>query len=104
MKLLLSGLQQVVYLILKGSPECKENMLKWFSSVLALNDKRAGLQVDPETVSTDGFMINTALVLLKLCEPFIDPKSGKVGLQLVPKLYRIILPNPFRLALLTWII
>ena len=47
-----------------------------------MNVKRGGMQVDPETVASDGFMINLQTVLLRFAEPFMDSKYSKVGMAL----------------------
>lgn len=40
--------------------------------------KRDGMQVDPRTVSSDGFMINTFSVLMDFSAPFMDPSYSKM--------------------------
>ena len=52
-------------------------MLEWFGSVLEWNDERAKLQIDPELAASDGFFLNLSAVLLRCCEPFLEPMSGK---------------------------
>ena len=39
------------------------------------------LQVDPDTVASDSFMINVQAVLLRFAEPFMDSKYSKVNLK-----------------------
>jgi len=36
------------------------------------------MHVDEKLVSTDGFLINQTVALIRLCEPFMDPKGSKV--------------------------
>lgn len=36
------------------------------------------MQVEPETVATDSFMVNLQAVLFRLCEPFMDANYTKV--------------------------
>lgn len=54
----------------------REAVLRWFAAVLDMNHGRAKLQVDPEAVAADGFFLNLSAVLLKCCEPFLEPMSG----------------------------
>lgn len=53
-------------------------MLQYFAAVIKLNVKRAGMQVDPDTVASDSFMLNLQSVLFRFCEPFMDANYSKV--------------------------
>lgn len=72
------ALFKICSFIVKSSPQGRRGMLNWFSTVLALNQKRKALQVDPTTVATDGFMHNVVAVLNKFAEPFVDIQGKKV--------------------------
>ncbi|CAE6469063.1 ubiquitin conjugation factor E4 B [Rhizoctonia solani] len=78
----LVNLQQSLFLvfnaIVRASPEARERVLKYFSTVLNINVKRAGAHVDPRTVASDGFMINLQAALLRFAEPFLDAKYSKI--------------------------
>ena len=37
------------------------------------------VQVEPETVASDSFMVNLQSVLLRFAEPFMDARYTKVG-------------------------
>ncbi|KAG2451114.1 hypothetical protein HYH02_004382 [Chlamydomonas schloesseri] len=50
----------------------KGHMIKWLGGVLEGNAGRSKMSFTPESVAPDGFMINVAAVLLKLCGPFLD--------------------------------
>ncbi|KAI9465596.1 ubiquitin elongating factor core-domain-containing protein [Lactarius psammicola] len=78
LKSLQSTLFQIFNSIVRASPECREAVLAYFSRVISLNLKRAGLQVDPATVASDGFMTNAHLVLLRFAEPFMDAQYTKI--------------------------
>lgn len=41
------------------------------------------MQVDPNTVASDCFMVNTQAVLLRFCEPFMDANYTKVGIRMI---------------------
>lgn len=66
--------------IVKSGPEGKEAILAYMSSAINLNLSRGKMQVDPATVSTDGFMMNVTGVLLKLAEPIVDLNLSKLKL------------------------
>ncbi|KAI8982485.1 ubiquitin elongating factor core-domain-containing protein [Mycotypha africana] len=64
--------------IVRSDPTARNRLLNYFSHIISLNEKRAQIQVDPDTVSSDGFMHNTAAVLLQFCDPFLDIKASKI--------------------------
>ena len=64
--------------IIRTNKEAREKMLDWFATCVNTNHKRRALQVDPETVSSDGFMLNVTVCLDQLCEPFMDATFSKI--------------------------
>nr|XP_019011039.1 ubiquitin-conjugation factor E4 B [Kwoniella pini CBS 10737]OCF49820.1 ubiquitin-conjugation factor E4 B [Kwoniella pini CBS 10737] len=64
--------------IVRASPESREGVLDFFALTIKLNEKRAGMRVDPRTVSSDGYMTNLSVVLLKLFEPVMDAQFSKI--------------------------
>ncbi|THH05498.1 hypothetical protein EW145_g4753 [Phellinidium pouzarii] len=78
LKSLQSTLFQVFNTIVRASPEAREVVLQYFSRAIGLNVKRGGMQVDPGTVASDGFMINMQAILLRFAEPFMDAKYSKI--------------------------
>ncbi|KAI7869787.1 ubiquitin elongating factor core-domain-containing protein [Spinellus fusiger] len=64
--------------IVRSSPSARERLLLYFAHILQLNQKRAQIQVDMQTVATDGFMHNLAAVMLTFCEPFLDIRASKI--------------------------
>ena len=64
--------------MVRASPESREAVLQYFAKVVSLNVKRGGMQVDPTTVASDGFMINLQSILLSFAEPFMDATYSKV--------------------------
>ncbi|KAG8745833.1 hypothetical protein FRC10_006860 [Ceratobasidium sp. 414] len=86
----LVNLQQSLFLIfnaiVRASPESREQVLQYFSTALNINAKRAGAHVDPQTVASDGFMINLQAVLLRFAEPFLDAKFSKID-RIDPKYF-----------------
>jgi len=79
LKVLREGLAECMLRILRGGKESKEQLLRWFGEVLRLNRDRVKMQVDYMSVSTDGFVLNLAHVLLRLCIPFMDTSQSKIG-------------------------
>ncbi|KAI8149698.1 ubiquitin elongating factor core-domain-containing protein [Fennellomyces sp. T-0311] len=68
----------VINNIVRSSPASRESVLAYFAHILRLNEKRAQMQVDPQTVASEGFMHNITAVLLDLCDPFMDVKASKI--------------------------
>ncbi|KAI6166622.1 ubiquitin elongating factor core-domain-containing protein [Pisolithus thermaeus] len=77
-KSLQSSLFSIFNTLARASPEAKEAVLEYFATVVKLNVKRAGMQVDPHTVASDSFMINLHSVLLRFAEPFMDARYSKM--------------------------
>ncbi|KDQ62323.1 hypothetical protein JAAARDRAFT_149126 [Jaapia argillacea MUCL 33604] len=78
LKSLQSSLFQVFNTMVRASPESREAVLQYFARVVQLNGKRAGMQVDPDTVASDSFMVNLQSILLRFAEPFMDAKYTKI--------------------------
>ncbi|RUS16655.1 ubiquitin elongating factor core-domain-containing protein [Endogone sp. FLAS-F59071] len=72
--------------IVRASPAGKDGVLSYLSSVVRKNDKRAQMQVDRNSVATDGFMGNLAASLLNFCEPFMDANFSKVCFARIDKI------------------
>ncbi|BGO95650.1 Ubiquitin conjugation factor E4 [Rhodotorula toruloides] len=64
--------------IVRSSPVAREAVLAYLGQAAALNAKRAAMRVDPNTVSTEGFIINLHAVLLRFAEPFMDASFSKI--------------------------
>jgi ubiquitin conjugation factor E4 B len=77
-----SNLHKICHLIITSGNNGRRGVLDWFSAVLAQNEKRKALQVDPTTVASDGFMVNVVAVLNKFAEPFVDIHGKKVPIPL----------------------
>ncbi|KAJ7107276.1 ubiquitin elongating factor core-domain-containing protein [Mycena crocata] len=78
MKSLQSSLFQIFNTLVRASAESREAVLDYFARVVSLNVKRAGMQVEPETVATDSFMVNMQSILLRFAEPFMDANYAKM--------------------------
>ncbi|KAF9644135.1 hypothetical protein BDM02DRAFT_3272627 [Thelephora ganbajun] len=78
LKSLQNSLFQIFNALVRGSPESREAVLQYFSRVINLNVKRAGLQVGEDTIASDSFMVNLQTVLYRLAEPFMDANYTKI--------------------------
>lgn len=64
--------------IIRGSVESRNNFLQYLGNIIDLNHKRLAFQIQPNTTSSDGFMLNISAVLIKFCEPFADVYGSKI--------------------------
>ncbi|EPS43221.1 hypothetical protein H072_2789 [Dactylellina haptotyla CBS 200.50] len=71
-------LSTIINYLVRASPEARGRVLDFFALVLNSNSKRRALQVQENTVSSDGFLLNITAVLNKLCDPFMDATYSKV--------------------------
>ncbi|KAK0221612.1 ubiquitin elongating factor core-domain-containing protein [Armillaria fumosa] len=78
LKSLQSSLFQIFNTLVRASAQSREAVLDYFSRVISLNVKRAGMQVDPTTVASDSFMVNLQTILLRFAEPFMDANYTKM--------------------------
>ena len=76
------NLHKICTAIIKSGEKGRRAVLDWFAAVLEHNRKRRGLQVDPATVATDGFMYNVVGVLNRFAAPFVDNNRTKVSILL----------------------
>ncbi|RAH41627.1 ubiquitin-ubiquitin ligase UFD2 [Aspergillus brunneoviolaceus CBS 621.78] len=73
-----SDLLDVLNHMIRASKDARDRVLDWFAASLNINHKRRAMQVDPTTVSSDGFMFNITTCLDQLCEPFMDASFTKI--------------------------
>lgn len=73
--------------IVRSGSTHREAVLALFAHIIKLNMKRDGMQVDPRTVSSDGFMINTFSILMDFSAPFMDPSYSKMD-KIDPEFFR----------------
>ncbi|OCH84192.1 ubiquitin conjugation factor E4 [Obba rivulosa] len=78
LKSLQSSLFLVFNTLVRASPESREAVLQYFARVVTLNEKRAGMQVEPDTVASDSFMVNLQAIMFRFCEPFMDANFSKI--------------------------
>lgn len=71
-------LLDIINYMIRASKDARDRILDWFATALNINHKRRAMQVDSNTVSSDGFMFNLTTCLDQLCEPFMDASFTKV--------------------------
>lgn len=65
--------------LIRGSPETRNALLKWFATLINLSHLRRGSHADLSKLPTDGLMFNISFMLIKLCGPFLDyPTYSKI--------------------------
>ena len=52
-------------------------MLGWITAVLEANRERSKMRMDPRLASSHGLFMNLSVVMLHMCEPFLEPMNGK---------------------------
>ncbi|PRT57087.1 E4 ubiquitin-protein ligase UFD2 [Wickerhamiella sorbophila] len=74
--LIMNRLFSIADKVVRGSPESRSYLMSLLTKTLNRNRGRMAMQVDPNKVHGDGFMLNITFVLVKFCMPFVD-FSGK---------------------------
>ncbi|KAL3935323.1 MAG: hypothetical protein SGBAC_009136 [Bacillariaceae sp.] len=65
--------------LIKGGPEARERVLSWFTDCFLLNTGATAMRPDATKVASSNMLLNTSVVLLKLCDPFVrDEKKHKL--------------------------
>lgn len=62
---------QLIRALIKGGAVARGKVLKWFTDCLLVNPGATAMRPDPTKVSASSLLLNTSVVLLKLCEPFV---------------------------------
>jgi ubiquitin conjugation factor E4 B len=65
---------------IKSSSTLRVACLTYIGKALHLNERRNGIHIDLNVVSTFGFTQNLSYILLRLCDPFILPPYSKMHL------------------------
>lgn len=65
--------------LIRGSPETRNALLKWFADLINLSHLRRGSHADLSKLPSDGIMFNISLILIKHSAPFLEyPTFSKV--------------------------
>ena len=55
----------------------REAMLKWIALALDSNNEHGKIKPNLSVAAPRGFMLNLVSVMLRICDPFLEPSSGK---------------------------
>lgn len=66
---------QLIMQLIKGGATVREKVLQWFQDVLLLNVGASALRPDTAKISSSNLLLNTSIILLKLCEPFVNDEK-----------------------------
>lgn len=88
-QLLNSDLLDITNHLIRASKDARDRVLDWLATAMNINHKRRAMQVDPNMVSSDGFMFSLTTCLDQLCEPFMDASFTKVCLYFMSFLSKI---------------
>lgn len=58
--------------IVTAGPEARDNFMKWIIDALLINEGASAMRPDTQKVSNPQTVLNISLILLKLCEPFVN--------------------------------
>ncbi|KAJ8775019.1 hypothetical protein K2173_020023 [Erythroxylum novogranatense] len=76
MNSLCDELGKILLTLLRAS-DTREHVLQYLAEVINRNSSRAQIQVDPMSCASSGMFVNLSAVMLRLCEPFLDPHLTK---------------------------
>jgi ubiquitin conjugation factor E4 B len=66
-----NALNQLIKTFIKAGPEARGQVMQWFNDCMLVNPGATAMRPDPTKVSSQAMLLNTSVVLLKLCEPFV---------------------------------
>eukprot|EP00977_Amphora_coffeiformis_P008858 scaffold1999_cov153-Amphora_coffeaeformis.AAC.18 len=66
---------QLLMNLIKGGPTARGRVMDWFRDALLVNVGASATRPDPSKVSSQSFLLNLSVVLMKLCEPFVNSVS-----------------------------
>lgn len=61
--------------LIKGGSSARAQVMQWFVDALRVNYGASAMQPDPTKVSSSSLLLNMSIILLKLCEPFVNDPS-----------------------------
>lgn len=66
---------QFVMALIKGGLPSRDNVLKWFQDALLVNVGASAIRPDATKLSSPNLLLNMSIMLLKLCEPFVNDEK-----------------------------
>ncbi|CAK7206515.1 Ubiquitin conjugation factor E4 [Sporothrix eucalyptigena] len=73
-----SNLHTIAMAFARAGDGPRNKLLDWFAYTMNVNHKRRALQVNAKEVASDGFMMNIAAVLDRMCEPFMEASFSRM--------------------------
>ncbi|CAK7224916.1 Ubiquitin conjugation factor E4 [Sporothrix curviconia] len=73
-----SNLHAIAMAFARAGDGPRNKLLDWFAYIMNVNHKRRALQVNAKEVASDGFMMNIAAVLDRMCEPFMEASFSRM--------------------------
>lgn len=77
-KVLLDRLFFIANKIIRGSETSRTDLLQYFSTIVNKNHLRRGDHSDFKKLSSNAFMVNISLILIRLSQPFLDLGYTKI--------------------------
>lgn len=72
------GLHEILHILL-SKKDTRNAVLEYLAAFTTLNAGRSQIQMDRMQVASNGCFFNLSAIMLKLCAPFLDPASSKLG-------------------------
>ncbi|KAL9938868.1 hypothetical protein V8E36_002587 [Tilletia maclaganii] len=79
---------QIFNALVRAGPASRERVIEFWAKACRLNIKRGAMRVQPNLVSSDGFMVNLFELLVRFAEPFMDAGYSKID-RIDPQYLRI---------------
>lgn len=71
-KFVLDSLFEITNKLIRGSPQTRNGIMKWFADLVNVSHLRTGSHADPTKLAGDGIMFNISVILMKLSAPFLE--------------------------------
>ncbi|KAF3991299.1 hypothetical protein FT663_02800 [Candidozyma haemuli var. vulneris] len=80
MKVVFDRIWFIVDKLIRGSPQTRQDMMKWFADLVNVSHLRTGSHAKASKLPSDGFMFNISYLLIRLSMPFLDyPMFTKIN-------------------------
>lgn len=73
-----ANLHTVAMALARAGDGPRNRLLDWMAYAMNMNHKRRAMQVNHKEVASDGFMMNVAAVLDRMCEPFLEASFARM--------------------------
>ncbi|CAM9019817.1 unnamed protein product [Wickerhamomyces anomalus] len=77
-KVLLDRLFSITSKIIRGSDQSRHDLMKYFGTIINKNHLRRGDHSDANKLSSNAFITNISLILIRLSQPFLDSTLTKI--------------------------